>query len=93
MLNHSKVMTIVATLAATGAAFAQDADPKIDINGDGFYSFPEVSTIYPEITDEMFTTMDTTGDGLLDMAEVMAAQEAGLLPMAEKPLGLQHQNG
>jgi hypothetical protein len=27
--------------------------------------------------------MDTTSDGLLDMAEVMAAQDAGLMPVAE----------
>lgn len=69
--------------AFAGPAFAQEADPNIDVNGDGFYSFPEVSTIYTDITDETFTAMDTTGDGLLDMAEVMAAQEAGLMPMTE----------
>ena len=63
-----------------GAASAQEVDPNIDVNGDGFYSFPEVGTVYPDLTDAQFTVMDTTGDGLLDMAEVMAAQEAGLMP-------------
>jgi hypothetical protein len=39
--------------------------------------------MYPEITDVDFLAMDTTSDGLLDMAEVMAAQDAGLMPIAE----------
>jgi len=35
------------------------------------------------VTDEIFTQMDTTGDGLLDMSEVAMAQDAGLLPMQD----------
>lgn len=83
MLKLTKLTAAAALCAVAGAAIAQEADPNIDVNGDGFYSFPEVSTVYTDITDETFTAMDTTGDGLLDMAEVMAAQEAGLMPMAE----------
>lgn len=83
MLKLTKLGTAAALIAFAGAAFAQEADPNIDVNGDGFYSFPEVSTVYTDITEETFTAMDSTGDGLLDMAEVMAAQEAGLMPMAE----------
>lgn len=82
MLNLTKITTAALVLVA-GAAFAQDADPMIDVNGDGFYSFPEVGSVYPDLTDADFTAMDTTGDGLLDMAEVMAAQDAGLMPVAE----------
>jgi len=66
-----------------GPAMAQDVDPMIDVNGDGFYSYPEIGSMYPEITDADFSAMDTTSDGLLDMAEVMAAQDAGLMPVAE----------
>ncbi len=76
-------LTAALVLATAGVALAQDADPAIDVNGDGFYSFPEISTMYPDITDEVFTTIDATGDGLLDMAEVVAAQEAGLMPVAQ----------
>ena len=79
MLKISKLSAAVFVLIA-GAATAQEADPNIDVNGDGFYSYPEVGSIYPDLTDAQFTVMDTTGDGLLDMAEVMAAQEAGLMP-------------
>ncbi|MCF2872248.1 hypothetical protein L0664_14325 [Octadecabacter sp. G9-8] len=82
MLKLTKLSTLAFILIA-GAASAQEADPNIDVNGDGFYSFPEVSTIYPDLTDADFTAMDSTGDGLLDMAEVAAAQDAGMMPAAE----------
>ncbi|WP_296417388.1 hypothetical protein [Pseudooctadecabacter sp.] len=72
----------VLTLAALTAQ-AQEIDAEIDVNGDGFYSFPELGVALPDLTAEDFTAMDTTGDGLLDAAEVMAAQEAGLMPADE----------
>ena len=83
MLKLTKLSTALVLSVFAGTAIAQDADPMIDVNGDGFYSFPEVNTVYSDVTDEVFTTIDTTGDGLLDMAEVMAAQDAGLMPVAE----------
>ncbi|MCF2903571.1 hypothetical protein L0666_01090 [Octadecabacter sp. CECT 8868] len=84
MLKLTKSSSVIALVTIVGtSAFAQDVDPNIDVNGDGFYSFPEVSTIYPDVTAESFTELDTTGDGLLDMAEVEAAQGAGLLPVME----------
>ncbi len=83
MLKLTKLSAVIVAIAAAGAVSAQEADPNIDINGDGFYSFPELSTVYTDMTDEGFTAMDATGDGLLDMAEVAAAQEAGMLPAAE----------
>ncbi|MDC0012904.1 hypothetical protein OAE29_06580 [Octadecabacter sp.] len=82
MLKLTKLRAVVLALIA-GVATAQEADPNIDVNGDGFCSFPEVGTVYPDLTDADFTAMDTTGDGLLDMAEVAAAQDAGLMPMTE----------
>ena len=82
MLKLTKLRAVVLALIA-GVATAQEADLNIDVNGDGFYSFPEVGTVYPDLTDADFTAMDTTGDGLLDMAEVAAAQDAGLMPMTE----------
>ncbi|MDB0061842.1 hypothetical protein N8388_03855 [Octadecabacter sp.] len=82
MLKLTKLRAVVLALIA-GVATAQEADPNIDVNGDGFYSFPEVGTVCPDLTDADFTAMDTTGDGLLDMAEVTAAQDAGLMPMTE----------
>ena len=82
MLKVTKLTAVVLALIA-GAAAAQEADPNIDVNGDGFYSFPELGTLFPDLTDADFTAMDTTGDGLLDMAEVAAAEEAGHMPVME----------
>ena len=79
MLKMTK-LSLAALVLIAGAASAQEADPNIDVNGDGFYSYPELGSVYPDLTDAQFTEMDTTGDGLLDMAEVVAAQEAGLMP-------------
>ncbi|KPP87262.1 MAG: EF hand [Rhodobacteraceae bacterium HLUCCA08] len=78
-MKTTPVLALIAMVLAA-PAFAQEADPAIDVNGDGFYSFPELSAVFPDLTDEMFSAMDTTGDGLLDMAEVAAAVDAGLLP-------------
>ncbi|MBU2993663.1 hypothetical protein Q4555_12505 [Octadecabacter sp. 1_MG-2023] len=83
MLKLTKLSSVIALVTIAGTAFAQDVDANIDVNGDGFYSFPEVSTIYPDVTADVFTQLDTTGDGLLDMAEVAAAQDAGLMPVME----------
>jgi hypothetical protein len=62
-------------------AFAQEMDPAIDVNGDGLYSFPELQAVNPDLTEDVFTTMDASGDGLLDAAEVAAAVEAGTMVM------------
>lgn len=82
MKTMTAAFTTVLTVAAL-TAHAQEIDAEVDVNGDGFYSFPELGVAMPELTAEDFTTMDTTGDGLLDAAEVMAAQDAGLMPVAE----------
>ena len=79
MTHTTKLLTPLALIAAMAApAFAQDA--AIDINGDGMYSFPELQAVVPDMTEEDFTTADTSGDGLLDAEEIAAATEAGLLP-------------
>ena len=83
MSKTLKLLCLPAALLVAGAAAAQEADPNIDVNGDGFYSYPELSTVFPDLTDETFTAMDSTGDGLLDMAEVAAATDAGLMPMQD----------
>jgi hypothetical protein len=59
-------------------AFAQDAN--IDINGDGMYSYPELTAVLPDLTDTVFEVLDTSGDGLLNASEIANGQTAGLLP-------------
>ena len=79
MTRTMKLLTPVVLVTALAApAFAQDA--VIDVNGDGMYSFPEVQAVLPEMTEDQFTTLDSTGDGLLDTDEITVGVNAGLLP-------------
>ncbi|WP_342075426.1 hypothetical protein [Yoonia sp. SS1-5] len=79
MTHTTKLLTPLALIVAMAApAFAQNAE--IDVNGDGMYSFPELQAAMPEMTEDEFTALDSTGDGLLDADEIAVATEAGLLP-------------
>jgi len=79
MTRTLKLIAPMAVLAALAVpSFAQNAE--IDINGDGMYSYPELQAVMPEMTEDDFTVLDTSGDGLLNADEIAAATEAGLLP-------------
>ncbi|PXW70138.1 hypothetical protein C7964_10221 [Loktanella sp. PT4BL] len=79
MTRTLKLIAPIAVLTALAVpGFAQSAD--IDINGDGMYSYPEVQAVMPEMSEDDFAALDTSGDGLLDVDEIAAATEAGLLP-------------
>ncbi|MGB3247027.1 MAG: hypothetical protein WBB25_21040 [Sulfitobacter sp.] len=54
----------------------------LDSNGDGLLSVSEVQAVYPDVTAEQFSAMDLNADGALDDSEVVAAQEAGVMPAA-----------
>ncbi|WP_394177218.1 hypothetical protein [Yoonia maritima] len=79
-MTHVKTLLAPAAIVMTLAvpAFAQDA--AIDINGDGMYSYPELTAVLPDLTEADFEAMDASGDGLLDADEIATGQEAGLLP-------------
>lgn len=68
--------------AAFGLALASPslAASEIDSNGDGLLTLDEVQAVFPEITAESFAAMDTNADGALDDSEVVAAQDAGVMP-------------
>lgn len=74
------VATVV-TLSISAPAMAQDA--KIDLDGDGMYSYPELLEVLPELSEDDYIVMDVNGDGLLNADEIAAATEAGLLPEME----------
>ena len=79
MTRTTKLIAPITVLTALAVpAFAQD--PSIDINGDGMYSYSEVQAVMPEMTEEEFTNLDVSGDALLDVDEITAATQAGLLP-------------
>lgn len=79
MTRTLKLIAPIAVLSGLAVpGFAQDAE--IDINGDGMYSYAELQAVMPEITEDDFTSMDTSGDGLLDADEIASAQASGMLP-------------
>lgn len=76
-------LTAVAFSALCVPAFAMGAGAaEVDANGDGILSAAEVQAVYPDVTPEQFSAMDLNADGALDEAEVVAAQEAGMMPAA-----------
>lgn len=87
MITKIMLTSLAPALAMSMFAGAVDAqvelDPNIDVDGDGVYSFTEMSTVYTEMTAEDFTLIDADGDGLLNMEEVGAAVEAQLLPVTD----------
>ncbi len=74
-LNTAIVIAFVTALAAP--AFAQDT--AIDINADGMYSYAELQAVMPEMSEDTFSILDVSGDGLLDATEIEAGTAAGLL--------------
>ncbi len=69
---------IFAALMGLGAT-AVTAAEIADTNGDGVYSMDEVKVAYPELTEEVFGTLDANGDGALDAEEVAAGEASGML--------------
>ena len=83
MTMKSFVFAGLASATLAGAAIAQDVDGAIDTNGDGMYSFPELTVAYPDMTEEVFGVLDASGDGLLDATEVAAGVTAGTIVPAQ----------
>lgn len=79
-MTHLKTLLAPAVIAMTLAIPAVAQDAAIDINGDGMYSYPELTAVLPDLAETDFEAMDVSGDGLLDAEEIVAGQEAGLLP-------------
>jgi hypothetical protein len=76
-------LTAIALSALCLPAYAMGAGAaELDSNGDGLLSVSEVQAVYPDVTAEQFSAMDLNADGALDDGEVVAAQEAGVMPAA-----------
>lgn len=71
---------LMATVTGLGfaAAQAQTALPEIaDADASGAWSLSELQTVWPDMTDEAFTAVDTNADGAVDTDELTAAIDAG----------------
>lgn len=74
-------LTAVGLLALCIPAYAMGAGAaELDANGDGILSVAEVQAVYPDVTPDQFSAMDLNADGALDDGEVIAAQDAGMMP-------------
>jgi opacity protein-like surface antigen len=81
--NMTKISLTAAALAAlTASPLAAQAASAVDADGNGTFSLAELQTAYPDLTAKDFVEIDTNADGNADLAEVQAAQEAGILPTA-----------
>ena len=80
-MTHLKTFALIATATLCVPAFAMGQNAtQMDANEDGVLSLAEVQAVYPDMSEDQFTTVDLNGDGVLEDAEVKAAQEAGLMP-------------
>ena len=67
-------------LMANSAIAASDGMNEIDTNGDGLMTIDEIQAVFPDMNAETFSQIDANGDGAVDDAEMVAAQEQGLIP-------------
>lgn len=67
---------VVALFAAPAFSFTVS---DVDTDGDGLVSLTEMSVKYPDLTEETFAQIDTSGDRFVDESELTAALEAGTI--------------
>jgi hypothetical protein len=80
-MTHLKSLALIATTALCVPVFAMgQSATSADANEDGVLSLAEVQAVYPDMSEDQFMTIDLNADGMLEDAEVKAAQEAGLMP-------------
>lgn len=77
------------TFAMTTAAAVLAAAPlmagslaEADADGSGTFTLEELQAVFPDMTEETFTTIDANADGEVDLAEAQAAVDSGVLPAA-----------
>jgi hypothetical protein len=76
MTKLNLAITVCVAGLAMAPAFAQEV---ADADGNGTYSMEELVAAYPDLTAEVFTTVDANADGAVDATELKAAQDAGTL--------------
>ena len=74
-MTKTTTLMAAALLAAT-PALAQE----LDADADGNVTLEEFQLAYPDTSTDVFATLDTDQDGVLNATEVQAAIDAGVLP-------------
>lgn len=76
----TRIALVLAPFALATAAAAQTILPDVpDADGNGTWSLVELQAVWTDMTEESFTTLDTSADGAVDAAELQAALDAGVL--------------
>jgi len=70
-MTTTRVLFITGLLIGT-SALAQR--PRIDTDGDGAISLPELQAVRPNVTAEQFSRLDSDGNGLVSMEEMRSAR-------------------
>lgn len=83
MTNIKRIMLPTLTLVAVAGMASAQLNTEVDADADGMFSLSEIQAVMPEMSEESFMTLDTSGDGLLDADEVAAGVESGLLPSTD----------
>ena len=78
MKNIALTLATLLGLAAA-PAFAQDLPEIADTDSNGIWSLNELQGAYPDLTEEVFLTLDANKDGGVDTAELTTAVAAGTL--------------
>jgi hypothetical protein len=74
-----KLAALITITALATPVFAQST--LEDTDGNGAFSFAELSIGYPTLTDDIFIGMDTDESGEISVDELSAGLEAGLLQL------------
>ena len=82
MKNIALVFAGLFGLAAL-PVLAQDLPVIADTDSYGIWSLTEMQTVYPDLTEEVFLTLDTSKDDGIDVAELTAGVAAGTLVAKE----------
>ena len=84
-MKRIALLSLVGTLAAGMALAMGHADvlADLDTDGDGLISADELTVLMPDLTEEDFAALDANADGSLDLEELGAGMDAGLVMMAE----------
>ena len=82
-MKHIALTLATVSGISASAAFAQDLPEIADTDSNGIWSLTEMQTAYPDLTEDVFLTLDTNKDGGLDTTELTAAVAAGTLVAKE----------
>ena len=82
-MNHIALTLATLLGLASVPALAQDLPEIADTDSNGIWSLSELQTAYPDLTEEVFLTLDANADGGIDTAELTTAVAAGTLVAKE----------